>query len=49
VWFRPELTATDIEEAVPRLEEAVRAALPGTSPRMIVIEPARPEAARRAA
>lgn len=49
VWFRPELTATQIEDAVRRLEDAVRAALPGASPRMIVIEPARPEAARQAA
>jgi cation diffusion facilitator family transporter len=49
VWFRPELTATQIEDAVRRLEDAVRAALPGTRRRMIVIEPARPAAAERAA
>src|SRR6266850_64501 len=49
VWFRPELTARQIEEAVLRLEDAARAALPGTRRRMILIEPARPEAAPRAA
>jgi len=49
VWFGPELTARQIEEAVLRLEDAARAALPGTRRRMILIEPARPEAAPRAA
>lgn len=49
VWFRPELTAEQIADAVRRLEDAVRAALPGTRRRMILIEPARPDAARRAA
>jgi cation diffusion facilitator family transporter len=49
VWFRPELTATQIEDAVRRLEDAARAALPGTRRRMIHIEPARPDAAQRAA
>jgi divalent metal cation (Fe/Co/Zn/Cd) transporter len=49
VWFRPELTARQIEEAVLRLEDAARAALPGTRRRLILIEPARPDAAQRAA
>ena len=49
VWFRPELTARQIEEAVLRLEDAARAALPGTRRRLILIEPARPHAAQRAA
>jgi cation diffusion facilitator family transporter len=49
VWFRPELTAEQIADAVRRLEDAVRAALPGTRRRMILIEPARPDSARRAA
>src|SRR6267143_4501004 len=49
VWFRPELTARQIEEAVLRLEDAARAALPGTRRRMIRIEPARPDAVPRAA
>jgi hypothetical protein len=49
VWFRPELTARQIEDAVRRLEDAARAALPGASRRMITIEPARPDTVRRAA
>jgi|SRR2546422_1293387 len=49
VWFRPELTARQIEEAVRRLEDAARTALPGTRRRLVLIEPARPEAAPRAA
>ena len=49
VWFRPELTATQIEDAVERLEDAARTALPGTRRRMIIIEPARPDAVPRAA
>lgn len=49
VWFRSELTAVQIEDAVRRLEDAVRSALPGAYRRMIVIEPARPDAAERAA
>jgi cation diffusion facilitator family transporter len=49
VWFRPELTARQIEDAVRRLEDAARAALPGASRRMIIIEPARPDTVRRAA
>ena len=49
VAFRPDLTTTQIEDAVRRLEDAVRAALPGTPRRLIVIEPARPDAAERAA
>jgi len=49
VWFRRELTATQIEDAVRRLEDAVGAAVPGTSRRMIVIEPARPDTTERAA
>jgi hypothetical protein len=28
VWFRPELTATQIEDAVRRLEDVTRGALP---------------------
>src|SRR6266850_48832 len=46
VWFRPELTARQIEEAVLRLEDAARAALAGTRRRLILIEPARPDAAQ---
>jgi cation diffusion facilitator family transporter len=49
VWFRPELTAAQIEDAVRRLEDAARSALPDTPRRMIVIEPARPDAVPRAA
>ena len=49
VWFRPELTARQIEDAVRRLEDAARTALPGASRRMIIIEPARPDTVRRAA
>src|SRR5262249_9290612 len=49
VWFRPELTAVDIEDAVRRLEDAVRTALPGTPRSMIVIEPSRPDAVAHAA
>jgi len=49
VWFRPELTAVQIENAVRRLEDAVRMTLPETRPRLIVIEPARPDAVPRAA
>jgi cation diffusion facilitator family transporter len=52
VWFRPDLTGRDIEDAVRRLEDAARGALPeATMRRMIVIEPSRPDAAiaRRAA
>ncbi|HEV8587179.1 MAG TPA: cation diffusion facilitator family transporter [Methylomirabilota bacterium] len=51
VWFKPELTAAQVEEAVRRLEDSVRRALPGTRRRLILIEPARPErpAAQRAA
>jgi len=49
VWFRPELTARQIEDAVRRLEDATRGTLPGASRRMIIIEPARPETVRRAA
>jgi len=49
VWFRPELTAGEIEDAVRRLEDAVRTALPGTRRSMIVIEPARPDAVSHAA
>lgn len=49
VWFRPELTAVQIEDAVRRLEDAVRMALPETRPRLIVIEPARPDAVPPAA
>jgi len=49
VAFRPELTTLQIEDAVRRLEDAIRAVVPGTRRRMIVIEPARPDAAPRAA
>jgi cation diffusion facilitator family transporter len=49
VAFRPELTTVQIEDAVERLEDAVRAAMPGTRRSLIVIEPARSAAARRAA
>jgi cation diffusion facilitator family transporter len=49
VWFRPELTTTQIEDAVRRLEDAARTALPGTRRSMIVIEPARPDAVPDAA
>ena len=49
VSFRAELNTAQIEDAVRRLEDAVRVAVPGTRRRMIVIEPVRPEAARRAA
>src|SRR5437868_13818168 len=49
VAFRPELTTVQIEDAVERLEDAVRAAVPGTRRSLIVIEPARPDATRRAA
>jgi hypothetical protein len=50
VWFRPELTAAQIEDAVRRLEDAARGALPPrTRRRMIVIEPGRPAAMQRAA
>jgi divalent metal cation (Fe/Co/Zn/Cd) transporter len=52
VWFRPDLTGRDIEDAVRRLEDAASGALPeATMRRMIVIEPSRPDAAiaRRAA
>ena len=50
VWFRSELTAAQIEEAVRRLEDAARAALPpGTRRRMILIESGRPTAAARRA
>ena len=49
VAFRPELTTVQIEDAVERLEDAVRAAVSGTRRSLIVIEPARPDATRRAA
>jgi len=49
VWFRPELRAAEIEDAVRRLEDAARTALPNTPRRMIIIEPARPDSFRRAA